>query len=439
MGGTDLSVLPERHVVFPESIFRSSVAADIPLRVEGIVGQTSDLMQWKTGDGAIRLSVTKVGSVFHQPASGGGQPLYLLRQSSGENQDFINLQTAGGASSLAAFHSDGTLGLKFGVNRQSLGGLEVHSPAVNLEGINVYGRVSQTADLQTWRNSTGSKLTRVTSTGVVGISHGGSSTAFDTTGTALLFGYADASSYQHGIRTRHHSNQQSGNAVDFYVWKFGTDTQFAEPTARVATLDLAGSEILSALKVVGHTTAAGTTFTGDVAHNQASYFGGGAWWTAAVNVLAGNYGGTGAKGIVVRGSASQTGNLQEWQNSAGEVAASVAPDGAMRHRGGHLISIVGAYSTVANVPHNTSDAAVRANANLSSGIYNPTGTNTDSPWGNADGRWWFLQVMAHIGGTHWQRQIAWDMTGGDNTMYTRRCTGGDPTVATSWTAWVSNV
>lgn len=73
---------------------------------------------------------------------------------------------------------------------------------------------------------------------------------------------------------------------------------------------------------------------------------------------------------------------------------------------------------------------------LMTGIYNLTGTNTDSPWGDADTRWWFLQVMAHTNNNQWQRQIAWDMTGGTDVWYTRRLSdaGGG---AIGYSAWVA--
>jgi hypothetical protein len=77
-----------------------------------------------------------------------------------------------------------------------------------------------------------------------------------------------------------------------------------------------------------------------------------------------------------------------------------------------------------------------ANQFLMTGTYNLSGTNTNGPWGNADGRWWFLQVMAHTNYNAWQRQIAWDMTGGTDTMWTRRLNdAGGGTIG--YSAWVA--
>lgn len=61
----------------------------------------------------------------------------------------------------------------------------------------------------------------------------------------------------------------------------------------------------------------------------------------------------------------------------------------------------------------------------------------DNMTGAPSTAWWLVQVISHSNGAHWQRQIAYAMTGEQITqsVYSRRCNGGDPTVAGSWTAW----
>ena len=54
---------------------------------------------------------------------------------------------------------------------------------------------------------------------------------------------------------------------------------------------------------------------------------GAADYGASLNVLAGNYGGTGAPGVVVRGSSGQTGRLMEFQNSTPTALSAIASDG----------------------------------------------------------------------------------------------------------------
>lgn len=71
------------------------------------------------------------------------------------------------------------------------------------------------------------------------------------------------------------------------------------------------------------------------------------------------------------------------------------------------------------------------NQYLGEGRYNLV-NSTNNPWG--DGRWCWLDVYQHVSGAHWQKQIIHDMTGGA-TSYFRRCAGGNPTLAESWSGW----
>lgn len=71
------------------------------------------------------------------------------------------------------------------------------------------------------------------------------------------------------------------------------------------------------------------------------------------------------------------------------------------------------------------------NQYMGEGRYNCVNMPTN-PFG--DGRWFWVDVYQHVSGAHWQKQVFHDMTGGQ-TIWDRRCTGGDPTVASSWTGW----
>jgi len=52
----------------------------------------------------------------------------------------------------------------------------------------------------------------------------------------IIFAYPDScNQYAHSIRTRHHSNDYV-NAIDFFVWKFGTDTPSTPGSQHVMTL-----------------------------------------------------------------------------------------------------------------------------------------------------------------------------------------------------------
>lgn len=91
----------------------------------------------------------------------------------------------------------------------------------------------------------------------------------------------------------------------------------------------------------------------------------------------------------------------------------------------------GPYATTGAAARNTVGVS-SLNANLASGWYDGAGAT-----GMPDGNWWLVQVISHQNGAHWQRQIAYSMTGDQagQSVFSRRCNGGDPTVASNWSAW----
>jgi hypothetical protein len=53
----------------------------------------------------------------------------------------------------------------------------------------------------------------------------------------ITFGYNNTDTYRHAIKTRHNSGATSGNAIDFYTWKYGTDGAADIPTQYVMSLN----------------------------------------------------------------------------------------------------------------------------------------------------------------------------------------------------------
>ncbi|MDB5716249.1 MAG: hypothetical protein JWO15_3646, partial [Sphingomonadales bacterium] len=69
---------------------------------------------------------------------------------------------------------------------------------------------------------------------------------------------------------------------------------------------------------------------------------------------------------------------------------------------------------------------------LRSGWYNVSGA-TGAPDAT---NWWLVMVITHVYNGNYQRQIAYDMTGGTSRVMSRHCTGADPTLPASWQPWV---
>jgi hypothetical protein len=53
----------------------------------------------------------------------------------------------------------------------------------------------------------------------------------------ILFSYYGTANYTHAIKSRHHSAQDAGNALDFYLWDYGTDAASTVGSKLVMTLN----------------------------------------------------------------------------------------------------------------------------------------------------------------------------------------------------------
>ncbi len=56
------------------------------------------------------------------------------------------------------------------------------------------------------------------------------------TNSSIVFGYLGNNTYRHAIKTRHDSGSSAGNAIDFYLWKYGTDGSSTIGTGLAMTL-----------------------------------------------------------------------------------------------------------------------------------------------------------------------------------------------------------
>lgn len=94
----------------------------------------------------------------------------------------------------------------------------------------------------------------------------------------------------------------------------------------------------------------------------------------------------------------------------------------------------GQRSMTNDVDHNEAYLnAVTINAFLAGGSYQ-TYNVTGGPPGLTG--WGWLEVHTHIGGAHWQRQVYKDMNSASYlSVFERFCSGGDATLAASWSPW----
>ena len=57
----------------------------------------------------------------------------------------------------------------------------------------------------------------------------------------ITFGFGNTAQYRHAIKTRHHGGQAAANAIDFYVWRHGTDT--VDTIGSLHTMSLDGGNV----------------------------------------------------------------------------------------------------------------------------------------------------------------------------------------------------
>lgn len=158
---------------------------------------------------------------------------------------------------------------------------------------------SQTSNLQEWRNSSNSVISLMSTAGYFSTSSYvsvGSTTQASTVGISLTL----ASSSHKGIVVRS-SASQTGNLQE---WQ-GSDASV------LTSLNSDGSMSMNS----GGVRALG---------NYASSFGGTAISGSILSVLTNT---ASNKGLIVRGTTSQSANLQEWQDSSATVLASISSSG----------------------------------------------------------------------------------------------------------------
>jgi len=177
-------------------------------------------------------------------------------------------------------------------------------------GLIVRGATSQTANLQQWQNSGGTVLARIDTAGQLFLN---SSAGNWATGPGL--GLITTSPAALGIAVRGAASQ----TANLQEWQNSAGTVLA----RVASGGTIGTSAI--------TSATGSAFR--ITLSDAS------WSTRIDSVAAG----TGV--LLVKGAASQTADLQQWQNSAGTVLAKVDSAGAITSSGqiaGSTIYVSGA-------------------------------------------------------------------------------------------------
>jgi hypothetical protein len=252
----------------------------VPLVIAGASGQTSDLQQWRNSSGTLMAAVKADGSF-----------------------------RAGGANGATKFLVDQFGTLSLGTDRNITGTptyLFVQSQASSDIGAVVKGASGQSANLQEWQNSAGTVLTSVNSFGGMTAPGVFSSGSIRGGTTSSLGGF--------------HSYTSNIPSIPVVV-----NRAASSQTANIEEWQNSNGTVLTKVTSDGSITAPGlsvqygiySTTVGKASINPN-------YDTGSMGIYTEN---AANKGLVVRGAASQSANLQEWQNSSGTVLASISAAG----------------------------------------------------------------------------------------------------------------
>ena len=317
------------------------------LVIQGYALQTANLTEWQRSDGTVKTFIKNVG--------GANNDLFGW-----VNSDLVSatyLSPTGSTNSLISLTSDGT---------------HIDPPNSSKVGLVIQGRASQSADLTQWTNSSGTVIAKIDANGDIKIGDG------VYTSNNVLIATGMYSSYALGVglaRATGNANLavSTGATANVGMLIRGVASQ----TANLQEWQDSAGTVLNTITssgtlVIGGTTPVNSSFGITIVNKSlASYYStNNSSYNTSFNFARGNTTGnwmgigtvgdstngvasiaiadTGRNtiftvgqtgntaitlksatsiGLVIKAAASQTANLQEWQNSAGTVTASVDPAG----------------------------------------------------------------------------------------------------------------
>jgi hypothetical protein len=299
------------------AVVDTSVAGNIPLQVQNInASPTGDLTRWLSTASAVLARITSTGGVMvGTQVTGTTAGLGQLRTSSDTGSNYIDTtanDNAGTGPGYTARRARGTVAsptqvqandLLFGIFAQGwndAGAFSGNSVAIRMLANQNFTTTALGSSIvfETASDGTTGRVERMRVTGAGTLSVG-------TTSSLGQLGVQTSSASTLGLVVRGASAQ---TADLFLLQNNGGTTQFR--------VDPNGMTIANSLGVAG--SPSGISY---------AYF-----TTPSAS----------AKPVVVRGAASQTANLQEWQNSAGTVMGRINADGSVMFGNGNMsVSTVG--------------------------------------------------------------------------------------------------
>lgn len=309
--------------VSPVSI-TSVLPATVTLSVQGALGQSASLQSWQTSTGTVVGSIDVNGGTFiagflttaglrdtgatgaflnMQPAAGilinsrsAANNGLIVRGAASQTANLQEWQESGGQ--IRAYVMPGGF-LRVRTSDTSSASIVAGPASTTQTPLVVEGLASQTGDLQIWRNSAGTTLAKIKSGGDMLVN-----SIQDTTSAGPYFLFNASSIF--ALNT-------AANKVNFVV------RGFTSQSANLTEWQDSTNTVLGFVDSIGRgkfVTGLFGTLSTSIGSNLA----------VATNA-------TTTIGLIVRGAASQTANLTEWQDSTGSVKAAISSVGYATYSG----------------------------------------------------------------------------------------------------------
>jgi len=360
----------------------TSSAAQKGLIVRGAASQTADLQQWQDSSGNVQAKINAYGDIYTL-----GGRIFRGSQDLGANVNILvssstqkGIVVQGASSQTANLqewqNSSGTVNARidaYGTFQNGTAGgygawINVQPAQASDKGIIIRGAASQTANLQEWQNSAGTVLARINAGGVIkssilaGLTDGYSLIQFnyDTNGVGITTGAAA----QKGLIIRGAASQ----TANLQEWQNSAGTLMAAVKAdgsfRAGGFNGATKFLVDQFGTLSLGTDRNITGTPTYLFVQSQ---------ASSDI-----------GAVVKGASGQTANLQEWQNSAGTVLASIASTGQINAGAGFYTDWAGVGTGRIGAAHLSVSSQYLGNiVSIFKGISGQTANLTE--WQNSSG------------------------------------------------------
>jgi hypothetical protein len=285
-GFTDVAGTGGTFTLSAVGSFVAGTAAITPIVVRGATSQTANLQQWQDSAGSAVAYMSSSGVLntaanyapFYQPAGGGGS---YLSMTSGSPVTAITL-----SASVVPFA--------------------------------VKGAASQSASLQEWQNSSGSVLTSVGADGRLYVNN--------TINVSFVQNAAANGPYFSFSSSNITANALSSTNIPLIIKGAASQTanlqEWQNSSGTVmASMDASGKLIVPTLRGPAGSVITlgvdGNPYSLSISATQFDSYGPVPWRPYNTSMV----------GFIVKGLASQTANLQEWQNSSGTILANVSSSG----------------------------------------------------------------------------------------------------------------